>query len=595
MTRERLEALRCTMKEAGLAGYIVPGTDPHRNEWVPSCWRRLEWISGFTGSCGNAAVTTEEAGLWTDSRYFLQAEAELDPAGFALLRMGEEGTPDMAEWFAQRLAPGDRVGVDPRLVSCREYDTLERKLTEAGITLCDLEDNLVDRIRRDPPPPPAAQVWVHAVEYTGETVESKLARLRARLKEKGAAACVSTQPDASAWLFNLRGGDLPCTPVTLAYGIVTLEEAAFFVHEGKVTEEVRRSLEDRVELRAYEDFPARLERLGASGAKVWIDPATCPQWVKGRLGAGASLLAAPHPVDALKSVKNDTELAGFRAAHLRDGAALMRLLRWLEETAPSPALTEGKVAEKIHALRSEDPRYLCPSFEPIVAFREHGAVVHYTVPPEGGAVIDRSGILLVDTGAQYLDGTTDVTRTLAVGAPDPAARTMYTRVLKAHLRLARQPFPTSTAAWRLDTLARAPLWEGGLDFGHGVGHGVGHCLSVHENPPYLTFRRTPGPPLVAGQVLTIEPGYYEEGSFGLRFENVVAVRPVEALSRGGGPFLSFEPLTLCPADRKLLDPGLLSPEERLWIDDYHGTVRRRLSPLLDEADAAWLARATEPL
>lgn len=595
MTRPALAALRRAMEDAGLAGYLVPGTDPHRDEWVPAYWRRLAWLTGFTGSAGNGAVTACEAALWTDSRYFLQAEAELDPGSFTLERLGERGTPSMSEWFAARLGRGDRVGVDPRLLSCREYETLARELAAAGMKLHPKEENLVDRVWRDRPGPPAAPLWVHLPEYAGEGVEEKLERLRAGLAREGAEACVLTRPDATAWLFNLRGGDLPFTPVFLAYALVTRASAELFVSAEKVTPEVGRRLEGTAVFRRYEAFGSRLSELGASGVKVWIDPGTCSRWVKERLGEKAVLHLAPHPVDALKAVKNETELSGFRAAHLRDGTVLVRLLRWLEEAAPSPALTEGRVAEKLHALRGEDPRYLGPSFEPIVAFRAHGAVVHYTVPPGGGGRIDRSGVLLVDTGAHYLDGTTDTTRTLAVGIPDPVARERYTRVVKAHVRLARQPFPAGTAPWRLEALARAPLWEAGLDFGHGAGHGVGHCLSVHEYPPALSFHNTAAPPLEAGQVLTIEPGYYEEGLFGLRFENVVAVRPAEPLSRRDRPYLAFEPLTLCPVDRKLLDVSLLSPEERAWIDAYHEKVYRCLAPLLDARTAAWLARATAPL
>jgi len=588
MIRDLVSRLREQMREQGIAAYVVPSTDPHQSEYLPEFWKRRAHISGFTGSAGDVVVTRDAAGLWTDSRYFLQAERELDPAVFTLWRSGLPGVPTYGEWLASSVRAGEKVGVDPRLMSCREFADLKGRLQRRDADLVAVAGNLVDAVWAGRPAAPANPVEPHDVRYAGESVESKLERVRDRMKNEGAAAHVVTTLDSIAWLFNVRGADVEYNPVAIAYAIVTSESAGLYLEPGKVTSGLTRHLGAAVAIHPYEAFEAALRDLGAAGAKVWIDPATCNRWVADCLGPSAKLVQSTGPIPGFKARKNEAEIRGCEEAHLRDGVAMVRFFRWLEEAVPGGGVTERTIADKLVELRSKSELFRGPSFATIAGYGEHGAIIHYGATEETDVTLRPEGILIVDSGGQYLDGTTDITRTVTLGEPTAEQKDRFTRVLKGLIRITRTPFPEGTAGRQIDALARTTLWEAGLNFGHGVGHGIGAYLNVHEGPQAISYYRCTGVPLEPGMICSIEPGYYKTGEYGMRTENVVVVEEAPDFSPDGIGFRRFRTVTLCPIDRRLVEPSLLDPDERAWLDAYHATVRERLTPLLDPPDAAWL-------
>jgi len=592
---ERLAALRELMKNRDLAAYLVPSTDPHQSEYVAATWQRRGFISGFDGSAGTVVVTREKgAGLWTDSRYFLQADQQLQGTGIELFKMGQPGVPEITDWLPTVLGKGDRLGLDPKVHSVEGYESLARELEPRGISLHPVVDDLVEAVWADERPSmPDRPVRLHPVEYAGVSAEDKLARLREAMRQQDEAeAHVLSALDEIAWLFNLRGADVEYNPVFIAYAIVERERALLFVDLNKIGDELRGALPEDVELRPYEAVEETLQTLARAEARVWIDPSTTSQRVAELLGQGAELLRKHSPVPGWKAVKNKTEIEGMRAAHLRDGVAMVRFLRWLEGAVAKGGESEISLAEKLESLRAEGEHFVGLSFETIAGYGGHGAIVHYAADEESSAQLKPEGILLVDSGGQYLDGTTDITRTMALGPPTDEQRMAFTLVLKGHLALGHMRFPEGTNGYQLDVLARAPLWSEGLNYGHGTGHGVGAHLCVHEGPFSVSLRKNLTP-LAAGHVLSNEPGFYKADEFGMRIENLVeVVGPEETYS---GSFLGFEDLTLCPYDRALVDVERLTAAEREQVDAYHARVRDKLSPLLGDEDRKWLERATEKL
>lgn len=593
MSRERVDGLRELMRHEGVQAYIIPSTDPHQSEYLPFCWQRRPFISSFTGSAGDVVVTEKEAGLWTDSRYFIQAGDQLDPEVFTLHRLGTPGVQTYEEWLKAKMQAGQKVGVDPRLMSQAGFKALSAALAERDVTLLPVDENLVDKIWTDRPPFPASPAVPLDQQFTGTGLEAKLSRLRQEMKEREAAAHVLTTLDSIAWLFNFRGSDVLFNPVTIAYAVVTPDEATLFIDPAKVTEELRSHFGGLVSVEPYDALEKGLEEIGRSGRKVWIDPATCNQWVVDRLGRDPNIFIQTSPVTLFKAVKNEAEIEGARKAHARDGAALIRFLIWLEEAVPSQEATEITVAEKLEELRGRSDLFRGPSFPTIAGYRGHGAIIHYEATPETSAAIEADGLLLVDSGGQYLDGTTDITRTIAMGEPTDEEKDRFTRVLQGLIRLSAQPFPAGAPGRRLDSLARLSLWEEGLDFGHGVGHGIGAYLNVHEGPQAISHARCTGIPLEPGMICSIEPGYYEEGRFGIRTENVAVVCERPDLSRDGAPFLGFETLTVCPIDVRLVKGALLSESELRWLNTYHEKVLRTVSTHLDQDEKAWLESRLE--
>ena len=589
---ERLQTLRVLMEKNELAAYVVPSADPHQSEYVASCWQRRPFISGFSGSAGDVAVILDGGGLWTDSRYFLQAEAQLEGSGLELFRVGNEEVPEMEDWLGAVLPQGALVGADPWVFSLATWEGMANKLKAHGVELVAVDADLVEEVWGDDRPAlPASTIQGHGLEFAGVSVEEKLLSLAAALDEAGADAYLMAALDEIAWFFNLRGADVDFNPVFIAYALITREGATLFTEASRLAPAARAGLPETVEVVPYGDVLDVIE--GLTGKRVWVDPA----WVNRRLGvalgeAGALLGRRKGPVMAWKAAKNPAEVRGIREAHVRDGVAMARFLRWLEEAVPAGGQTELTVEEHLLSLRARGERYVGPSFSAIVGYAGHGAIVHYRATEESCASIHPEGLLLVDSGGQYLDGTTDITRTMTMGPPTEQQRRAYTAVLRGHLRLGHTRFPAGTDGYQLDILARSALWEEALDYGHGTGHGVGAYLCVHEGPFSVSLRKNMTP-LVPGNVLSNEPGFYETGGFGVRIENLILV--VEDQENPYGRFLAFEPLTLCPYDRRLIEKTMLTAREIGWVDAYHGTVRDALSPHLEGEDLAWLQTATAPL
>ncbi len=589
---ERLAGVREQMAADQVDFYLVPSADAHQNEYVPACWQRRAFVSGFTGSAGDALIGLERAWLWTDSRYWLQAEQQLDPALYELQRGGGPGVPTLVEWLAEN-AKGAGVGVDPRVISLSMARELREKLAPAEGVLHGIERNYVDAVWAEAPALPCAEARVLDTEYAGRSAADKLEILRESLAAKDCRWLLLTTLDAIAWTFNLRGRDVAFNPLLISYALIGPEEATLFVDPAKLTPEVTDHLATcEVAQRRYDEFGPALD--GLSG-RVWLDAKTASLWASERIEAsGAEIHEERDPVQLLKARKNPVEQAGMRAAHVRDGGALVRFLHWLEG-AWGEGLDEIGAAEHLERLRSEGERFQGLSFPTISGFGAHGAIVHYGASPESSAKIDDSALYLVDSGAQYLDGTTDVTRTIHLGTPTAEERRHYTLVLKGHLALRHACFPKGTTGAQLDVLARRALWQAGLDYGHGTGHGVGHYLNVHEGPQGISPRSTEVA-LEPGMIVSNEPGLYLADRYGIRIENLVlVVEKVSAEASGSVPFYGFEDLTFVPHCRKLIDPSLLERWEIEALDTYHEQVLRTLSDSLPRATREWLLRETAPI
>lgn len=593
--KKKIEALRKLMKQHGMSAYLIPSTDPHQSEYVPECWQRRKWLSGFTGSAGDVLVTLKEAGLWTDGRYWLQAERQLRGSGIRLFKSGEAGVPKIHEYAAGKLKDGEVLGVDPQVVSHELCQDIEKELKTAGAQLGTLETNLVDLIWEDRPPIPETPARSLPMKFSGESVSSKLRRVRKAMKVRRAGAHVLTVLDAIAWLFNIRGQDVDYNPVVISYAVVTQKEALLFVQPNKISTSVARTLGSKVTLRPYDEFSGELRKLGSSGAQVWIDGSTTSRWVSDLLN-GCSLISERTPVALMKSKKNPVEIAGMREAHIKDGVAMVRFLRWIEGAVATADVTEISAADRLEALRGEGEHFQGPSFSTISGYAGNGALPHYEATPQSDLPLKRGGIYLVDSGGQYLDGTTDITRTILLGGKaTKEQKDRFTRVLRGHIALARASFPEGVSGIRLDTLARLPLWNAKLDYSHGTGHGVGAFLNVHEGPQSISPGRDTGAALEPGNILSNEPGYYKAGAYGFRTENLILVIDDGTFSDGDKKFLRFETLTMCPIDTRLVDVKLLDAEERTWLNNYHRTVRKTLSPRLDPKDRAWLKKACAPI
>lgn len=593
--RDRLTALRRLMDGQGIQAYVVPSSDPHQSEYVPEFWQRRKFLSGFSGSAGDVVVTRTKAGLWTDSRYWLRAASEIDGRAFTLFKAGLPGVLSWQQWLGRELRPGQTVGIDPRLISHREYEALRANLEDRKLRIKPVSRNLVDEVWDDRPQPPLGRIEVHGLEHAGERVSDKLKRLRARMTEAGAEAHVLSQLDAVAWLFNVRGSDVAFNPVVIAYAIILPRQALLFVDKRKVTADVRRALPKEVKVVAYQAFGAVLNWLAEKKARVWLDEASASQWMVQALRGAGRLILKPSPVAQFKAVKNKTEIAGFRAAHLRDGVAMVKFLHWL-----GPAVREGGVSELIAAAKCEEFRsrqknFRGLSFETISSYALHGPIIHYAVSPETDIPLKARGLYLIDSGSQYLEATTDITRTVGLGRPTDWQKECFTRVLKGLIALTTTSFPQGTSGKQLDTISRLPLWEKGLNFIHGTGHGVGTYLNVHEGPQAISYYRCLGVGFEPGMVTTIEPGLYPENEFGLRTENIAVVVKDGERSKAGTKFFTFETLTLCPIDLGMVKVNLLNTQEIAWLNDYQARVRKALSPFLDKDEAAWLARATRAL
>lgn len=588
----RLAALRDEMRREHLSAFIFPSSDPHNSEYVPPRWEGRKWISGFDGSAGTAVVTLHSAALWTDSRYFLAAEEQLAGTEFQLMRERMEGTPGIAEWIAAELSDADstEIGVDGMCMTYADVSDLKTELKHNGGITVRTNLDILDRVWTDRPSVPLNPVRIQPLEYAGESCRDKLGRIRSSLLRRGAGGMLMTQLDDIAWTLNLRGTDVHCTPVFVAWLIVAEEVAVLYIKDEKLSPEVIDYL--HAEGVAVDDYDNIIDALNSyDGYTLLIDPATT-NYTLSQLRGNFNLVSAPSPVPEMKAVKNEVECNGFRNAMLRDGVAMVKFLKWLEEAVPRGGETELSVSAKLRQLRAEQPLFMDESFDTIAGYEEHGAIVHYEPSPESDVALRPEGFLLLDSGAQYLDGTTDITRTIQLGAVTDLHRRVYTLVLKGHLSLQNLCFPRGAAGTQLDAVARVAMWRDGMNFMHGTGHGVGSYLSVHEGPHQIRQEYRPAP-MFEGMTVTDEPGLYLAGKFGVRIENTLLTVPY--LTTEFGRFLRFEPLTLCPIDTRPIVVDMLSAEELAMLNAYHQMVYERLSPMLDAEHRAWLAAKTRNL
>ncbi len=597
---QRLDAVRAEMGRLDLDALLVPRVDEHQGEYVPRQAQRLRWLTGFSGSAGVAVVLAEEAAVFVDGRYTLQVREQVDVERFEPLPIPQE---DPARWVAKRVGEGGRVGFDPWLYTVEGARALRQACADAGAEAVAVEGNPVDTAWGPAQPsPPLGAARVHPLERAGVSSARKRRELAETLREAGQDAVVLSLPDAICWLLNVRGGDVEHNPVVLSFAIARADESVdWFVDPRKVSAAVREHLGEGVRVHPRGELPRALEELGAAGARVRLAAGSTPEAVAVAL-EGARIIEADDPTALPKAKKNEVELEGMRACHRRDGVAMVRFLSWLEERAPQGGLTELGAAGRLYELRALDPSLEDLSFETISGAGPNGAIVHYSVSPESDRELEAGTLYLVDSGGQYPDGTTDITRTVFVGAagqePSEELRDRFTRVLRGHIDLGRAVFPEGTAGPQLDMLARAPLWEAGLDYDHGTGHGVGSYLCVHEGPQGIS-KRPNRVALELGMVVSNEPGYYKAGGYGIRIENLVAVVPGPKVAGGERELRAFETITLVPIDRRLIDVAQLSPAQRAWLDAYHAKVLREVGPLLDRdedaAARAWLAAACAPL
>ncbi|NKB54905.1 MAG: M24 family metallopeptidase [Alphaproteobacteria bacterium] len=588
---DRLSALRRELDRRGLAGFVVPRTDEHQGEYVPPCADRLRWLTGFSGSAGMAIVLKDRAAIFVDGRYTLQVRTQVDTGSFDPKHLIE--TPP-AQWIADNLSSGGKLGYDPWLHAENAVTTLRKAAEKVGGALVPQPDNPIDAIWEGQPAAPISPIVPHALEYAGKPAAEKRAEIGVGLEKDGCDAAVLTAPDSIAWLLNVRGGDVPRAPMPLSFAIVHKTGAVdWFVDTRKLSPGLGEHLGNGVSVESVHAFPEALEAL--ADRTVRADPSSAAALVFDRLKAGGANIAPGEDPCALpKACKNEVEISGAQSAHKRDGVAVSRFLAWLEETAPSGAVTEIEAADKLAAFRNEGELIRDLSFDTISGSGSNGAIVHYKVSEDTDRRMEPGELYLVDSGAQYLDGTTDVTRTIAIGTPTAEMRDRFTRVLKGHIAIATARFPEGTSGAQLDILARHALWDAGLDFDHGTGHGVGSYLSVHEGP----HRISKAPSTVAlreGMIVSNEPGYYKTDAYGIRIENLVTVVPCAALEGAERKMFAFETLTFAPIDRSLMDLSLLSGAEIDWIDVYHARVFSELSPRMNDEEKEWLEAATRVL
>ncbi len=585
---ERIENFRKLMNERGVDAWIVPSSDPHQSEYVADRWKGRAWISGFTGSAGTVVITKDKGGLWTDGRYFLQAEEQLSGSGIDLFKMGMPETPSFVEWLSGELADGAKVGFDPAVLSVSSATDLEETLSGKGISLW-TEEDLLDLLWNDRPAVPGEKIALHPIEFAGVSREEKITAVREEMNRMGATHHLVSSLDDVAWLYNIRGKDVECNPVAIAHAVVSMSEALLFTDEEKLSECDRKALEDDgVTIRPYAEVEKYLEKV--SEGKIYIDPAKTGYNLYKLMKT--EVLKGMNITTPMKARKNCNEIEGMRESHRRDGAAMVRFLRWLENNIGREKITEITASEKLTEFRKQGDDFVGPSFSTIAGYAEHGAIIHYSASVESDKELEPKGLFLLDSGGQYLDGTTDITRTVALGEVTEEERRNFTLVLKGHIGVAMTQFPEGTTGAHLDVLARAALWNNGLNYAHGTGHGVGAYLNVHEGPQNISPRFN-GIALEKGMILSNEPGFYKAGAYGIRIENLVVVEEGDETEYGS--FLRFEDLTLCPMDRNLIVPELMSDDELDWLNSYHADVYKGLCNLLDEDEREWLKEKTAPI
>lgn len=582
----RIAALRAHIAQEQIQAFIIPSTDPHLSEYVAPHWQSREWISGFTGSAGTVVVTAKDAGLWTDSRYFLQAARQLEGTCITLYKEMLPETPNIPEFLSAHLQEGDCVGIDGKMFSAEEVEHLQKELKKSGIRIKSIADP-IQLLWTDRPAMPLAPAFVYDTKYAGMSFTEKLPAVRQAMEAAGADSLLLSALDEIAWLLNIRGNDVHCNPVVVSYLLIEKDKVNYFVQPQKVTPELTEYFNvNGISVHPYEEIGDYLNSFNAHS--ILMNPAKTNYAIYSAIRPGCLIINGASPVALLKAIRNKQEIAGIHAAIQRDGVALVKFLKWLDEAVPAGKETEISVDKKLHTFRAAQPLYMGESFDTIAGYKEHGAIVHYEATPETDVTLKSEGFLLLDSGAQYLDGTTDITRTIALGPLTEEEKTDYTLILKGHIALAMAVFPEGTRGAQLDVLARMPIWKERMNYLHGTGHGVGHFLNVHEGPQSIRMNENPVA-LQPGMVTSNEPGVYKAGSHGIRTENLVLTVPAgEGMF---GKYLKFETLTLCPICRKGIIKELLTAEEIGWLNDYHRTVYEKLSPDLNNDEREWLKEA----
>lgn len=582
----RIAALRAHIAQEQIQAFIIPSTDPHLSEYVAPHWQSREWISGFTGSAGTVVVTAKDAGLWTDSRYFLQAARQLEGTCITLYKEMLPETPNIPEFLSAHLQEGDCVGIDGKMFSAEEVEHLQKELKKSGICIKSIADPM-QLLWTDRPAMPLAPAFVYDTKYAGMSFTEKLPAVRQAMEAAGADSLLLSALDEIAWLLNIRGNDVHCNPVVVSYLLIEKDKVNYFVQPQKVTPKLAEYFSaNGISVHPYEEIGDYLNSFNAHS--ILMNPAKTNYAIYSAIRPGCLIINGASPVALLKAIRNKQEIAGIHAAMQRDGVALVKFLKWLDEAVPAGKETEISVDKKLHTFRAAQPLYMGESFDTIAGYKEHGAIVHYEATPETDVTLKPEGFLLLDSGAQYLDGTTDITRTIALGPLTEEEKTDYTLILKGHIALAMAVFPEGTRGAQLDVLARMPIWKERMNYLHGTGHGVGHFLNVHEGPQSIRMNENPVA-LQPGMVTSNEPGVYKAGSHGIRTENLVLTVPAgEGMF---GKYLKFETLTLCPICRKGIIKELLTAEEIGWLNDYHRTVYEKLSPDLNNDEREWLKEA----
>lgn len=586
--RERVALLRTFMQEKGIRAFIVPSTDPHSGEYVPEFWESRKWISGFTGSAGTAVITDETGGLWTDSRYFLQAASQLEDTGIMLFKDRLPETPSIAEWLGSVLSPGDKVGIDGWVNTTAEAENLQKQLQAYGLQLVSTEDPF-QRIWKDRPSLPLNPPFILPLSYAGKNCTEKIAEIREQIFLNHADAILLSALDEIAWTLNLRGSDVHCNPVFVSYLFITDTTTTLYILPEKITPEIKQYLNDnQIEVKPYQAIEADLHHYTGKG--IQLTPGT--NYALYQAASHNQIIRHESPVLYMKAIKNGTEIQGFHHAMIKDGIAMVKFLFWLKNTVKNSQETELSIDRKLYNLRAEQKDFKGISFDTIAGYQAHGAIVHYEATEETNATLHPEGLLLLDSGAQYLDGTTDITRTIVLGPVTKEQKTDFTLVLKGFIELSMAEFPHGTCGTQLDVLARQFMWKFGINYGHGTGHGVGHFLNVHEGPHQFRMNHMPAL-LLPGMTVTNEPGIYKAGKHGVRTENTMLI--VKSKETEFGAFYKFEPLTLCPIDKEAILPEMLSYEEKQWLNNYHSLVYDRLNASLNTDEQAWLKEATSPI
>ena len=587
----KLTQLRTLMATYNLEAIIIPNTDPHQSEYIAEHWQAMTWISGFTGSAGTVVLTANFAGLWTDSRYFIQAEQQLAGTGIQLMKLGQQRRPEHIDWLADNLKKGDEVGIDGKLFSLGQIDYMKDSFTPKGIEIVSVGD-LIKAVWEDRPALPLEPIFIHDIQYAGQSRTDKIAAIRASMKTKGVQSHLLTALDDIAWTFNIRGKDVECNPVAIAYALITEKAAQLFINAKKVPADVKAALEkDGVELYDYDAVTHHIKSID-SKSSILISNRQTSFWIQKCIPNDCQQVKGMSIPTQLKTIKNETEIGHIRKVMEKDGVAIVRFLKWLEDNVGKIEITELSASDKLATFRAEQADFVGNSFAAISGYKGNGAIVHYRVTPETDVPLKKEGIYLIDSGGQYLDGTTDITRTIALGIPTREQQIAFTAILKAHIAVATAEFPKGTRGYELHSLSKSQLWKYGLDYGHGTGHGVGFFLNVHEGPQSISSA-TQTMPLKVGMLTSNEPGFYKTGEFGMRTENLIIT--VESQNNANGHFLKSETVTLAPMDLTLIDKSMLTSFEIDWLNNYHQEVFDRLSPRLTKEEIGWLVSKTKSI